>query len=84
MNVLNRLLWKLVFLLYYEPIRGELIDIDMYFELYELSLRKVIQTYISNALLSNITESQTIIYEIMKKIDDLLIAVFMELLPIEY
>eukprot|EP01084_Bolivina_argentea_P181632 313658_1 len=77
------LLWKLVFLLYYEPIRGELTDIDMYFELYGLSLKKVIQIYISNALLPNIYESQTIIYEIMKKIDDLLIAVFMGLLPIE-
>ena len=60
-------------------------DISFFFELYPLSLKKGISIFISNSkYLPNFNEIPLIIEEIMKKIDILIVCVFMEILPIEY
>merc|ERR1712228_42888 len=77
------LLWKMVFLLFSEPLIAELEDIDFYFKLYDMSLRRVIQKYFNKTALPNAHNSMFRIHQTLKKIDDLLIAVFMLMLPMD-
>lgn len=59
-------------------------DVDLFFELYPLNFKKGVLEYIHKARIPFANDIAPEIHRKMKKIDDLLIAVFMSLLPIEF
>ena len=87
LNCKHRLLWKMLYLVYWEYVATDLADLEMYFKLYPLSLRRTIHFYLSKTIANGAAPAIHLVHkkvtEMMDEIDHLSIAVFMMMLPIQ-